>query len=321
MKVLQHQVQIAADPDAAFALCRDVERWPDVFPPCQAAKVLEHDGSRQLIEISALANGELLTWRSRRELHEEARVITFEQVAPAPLVDRMEGAWRFFPVDRGTLVALEHRLSVKDEVEGLVPGVETADDALSFITCSTDENSRRELREMKRILEAAPGSDDDGGARAGFEEELLVPAPPGEVFDLLRDAAGWPRLLPHCEDIAMRYDDGVDQEFVMSIEAGGEDEVIRTVRHCIAPWRISYFQPEPPPALALHRGDWLIEPQDGGCLVVSRHEIELAPEGVRRLWGDLDLREARGRVIDAINANSRATMVAVRDALASGVSA
>lgn len=318
MEIMQHQIEIAAKVDDAFSLCRDVESWPQVFPPCKSAKVLEQDSNQQLIEISALANGRLMTWRSRRQLFDEAKVITFEQVAPSPLLARMEGAWRFFPLEGRTLVALEHRFAVKGEVRGLVAGVATQADALSFMTRSTDVNSRRELRAMKKVLEARDQEQVPPEACAEFEEELFIRAAPQQVYALLKNARDWPSVLPHCAGIDLRYDDGVDQEFVMVVKVAGEDETIRTVRHCTDHCRIRYFQPQPPPPLARHRGEWLVEGIDGRAVVVSRHEVVLDPEKVRRLWGDLSLEDATKRVVDAINNNSRGTMLAIQEKLAKG---
>ena len=41
-------------------------KWPELFPPCKAAAIVEQHGNRQLIEVSADANDERFTWRSLR---------------------------------------------------------------------------------------------------------------------------------------------------------------------------------------------------------------------------------------------------------------
>ncbi|WP_437946356.1 aromatase/cyclase [Sorangium sp. So ce296] len=310
---MRHEIEVSAGVDQAYALCLRVERWPGIFPPCKAAKVIEQNDRSQLIEISALVNGHLMSWRSRRELDPEARVITSEVVRPPPLLDRMEVAWRFFQTRTGTLVVLEHRFSVKEDVRGLVAGVSTPAEARAFMERSTDENSKRELLAIKLALEASAHAGRRGELSGEFEEEMTIAGPAESVYGLLERVREWPALLPHCRAVEVRYDDGQDQEFVMTVDVRGRDEHLRSIRRCTPTSRITYFQPEPPPVLRRHSGEWLVEPSPGGGVrVVSRHGVELRPEGVKQVWGDITAREALERVTRAINENSRSTMLAIK---------
>jgi aromatase len=310
MHLMQHQIEIDVGADRAFALIRDVEGWPSIFPPCRSARILEQNGGRQLIEITALANGQPMTWRSERELFPEVRHIAFRQVQPSPLLERMEGSWRFHPLATGTLVVLEHRFAVKARPEGLVEGVSTAQEAQDFMVRSTDDNSRRELQALKRALEARAA----GGhpLRTEFEESLTLAAPAEQVYALLQRARDWPDLLPHCRAVDIRYEDERNQEFLMTVEVRGHEERIRTIRRCTPHTSITYFQPEPPPLLEQHVGEWRVEPVPGGVRVVSWHAVALRPERVREMWGDIAPREALRRVEDAINSNSLGTMKAIQ---------
>jgi aromatase len=310
MHYMQHQIEIDANVERAFGFIRDVEGWPSIFPPCRAARVVEQNGNRQLIEITALANGRVMTWRSERELDLEARHIGFRQVQPSPLLERMEGDWRFYPTASGTLVVLEHRFEVKARPEGLVDGVTTQQEALEFMARSTDENSRRELQALKSALEARPEQAQE--FRTEFEESLTIAAPVEQVYALLQRAADWPELLPHCRSVDLRYDDGRNQEFVMTVDVRGTEEHIRTIRRCARNASITYFQPEPPPLLSQHVGEWRVEQVPGGVRVVSWHVVELRPDRVKAMWGDISPREALRRVEDAINANSLGTMKAIK---------
>ncbi|WP_437286183.1 aromatase/cyclase [Sorangium sp. So ce406] len=313
MRFHQHTIEVAADVDDAYALSTDVERWPQIFPPCKGAQVIERTDRSQLVEITALANGRLMTWRSIRELSPEQRAISFRQVQPSPLLSAMEGTWRFFPVQTGTLIVLEHRFEVKPHVRGLVDGVSTPEEAMSFMSSSTDTNSKRELQAIKRALESKTLQGLHGALAGEFEEELLIAASPEAVYPLLARAQDWPQVLSHCHGVEVRYDDGQYQEFVMTVDVKGQEEHIRSIRQCTPNASISYFQPEPPPVLRRHSGKWLIERAPGGVRVVSWHAVELKPEGVKRLWGDISMSDALTRVSRAINDNSRGTLLAIKE--------
>nr|AXM42925.1 first ring cyclase/aromatase [Pyxidicoccus fallax] len=312
---MKHQIEIDAPVHVVFDLIRYVECWPAIFPPCKAARIVAEEGARQVIEISALANGQPMSWRSEREVHPDVRHISFRQVRPSPLLERMEGDWHFHALRSGTLAVLEHRFAVKAQPHGLVAGVTTQQEALDFMVRSTDENSQKELQALKQFLESKEraGHKQEAPPRAEFEESLTISAPPERVYALLQQATGWPELLPHCRAVDMRYDDGRNQEFVMTVEVRGSEERIRTIRRCNTHGRnITYFQPEPPPVLREHTGEWRVEPVPGGVRVVSWHAVELAPEKAREMWGDIGTDEALRRVANAINANSLGTMKAIK---------
>lgn len=312
MHVFQHQIEVGASAEQAYALCLDVEKWPQIFSPCKAARVIEQDARSQLVEISALVNGNLMTWRSQRALDPETRRIIFRQVQPSVLLQSMEGAWRYYTLKSGTLIVLEHAFTIKEHVSGLVDTVSTPEEALAFMTRSLHANSKRELLEIKQVLETRSHVDRDAGLCGEFEEEMVLSAPIEAVFKLLQRVGDWPGLLPHCDAVDVRYDDGQDQEFVMVVEVRGKKEHIRSVRRCTPNSSIVYFQPEPPPALRRHSGEWLLEPTGGGVRVVSRHSVELRPEGMKAAFGDIGPREALARVTEAINHSSRATMLAIK---------
>ncbi len=317
MHLMEHHIEIDADVEAAYKLCLEVERWPQIFPPCKAARVIEQDERSQLIELTALANGQPMTWRSRREIFRDSRVITFRQVKPSPLLSWMEGVWHFFPLRKGTLVVLEHRFDVKEQLDANhgIQGVTNPKEALEFMTRSVDTNSQRELSAIKEYLERDSSKSATHAWRRQFEEQLVIAARPEAIFELLKRADEWPRLLPHCHSVEMVYDDGHNQEFIMTVSTQAGQERIRTVRHCNPSSCVSYFQSEPPPLIRIHTGEWLLEPVSGGVRVTSRHLVELKPDKVKQFWGELSAQEALDRVEKAINANSRGTMQAIQKRL------
>ncbi|MFO0574276.1 MAG: aromatase/cyclase [Polyangia bacterium] len=316
MHITHHQIEIDTTPEQVMDLCLDVERWPQIFPPCLAARICERTANTQLIELTAQANGRPMTWRSQREIHPDVPMILFRQVQPSVLLSSMEGAWRFLSLSEGrTLVTLEHRFMIKPDVAGLIEGIATHEEAAAYMVRCTHDNSRRELSVMKQVLEHAAQESQASEARARFAKELTIAAPPEAVYELLARAEGWPALLPHCGAIEVLYDDGRNQEFIMTVHVGNRLERIRSIRRLMPRRHVSYFQPAPPPVLKAHTGAWIVEPTEGGTRVTSQHEIVLRPEGVRELWGDITAQDALQRVTNAISDNSLGTMQAIRSRL------
>lgn len=316
MHVLQHQIEVNASAERAYELCLHVERWPEIFPPCKGTQVIEQTERYQLIKISALTNGQMMSWLSRRALHPETRVITFQQVRPAPLLNHLEGTWRFFQLKSGALIVLEHRFAIKEQVAGLLEGISTPAEALTFMESSVNGNSKLELLAIKKILEMSPRAGQSGELCGEFEEEMTIAGSIGAVYRLLQRAREWPQLLHHCRAVEVLYDDGQDQELLMTVDVSGREERVRSIRRCTPTSSITYFEPEPSPALRRHAGEWLLEPSPrGGVRVVARHSVELRLEGVKKLWGGITPREALAKVTRAIQENSRGTMLAIKSLL------
>lgn len=216
MQIMQHTIEIAVDRQLAFQFCLEVEKWPDYFEPCKAAKVIFQDEDQQLIEITAMAGQELLTWQSERMLDNENAIIYFQQPKPNKLFDRMAGSWHFYSTERGTLVSLEHCFELENDDE----------ECLEKARHIVDENSNKELAAMKSILEslkqelnAADNStaDSQGEKSLIFSDTMFIKAPISSVYSRLKQVDKWPDFLPHCQAIKILYDDGVYQEFMMTV--------------------------------------------------------------------------------------------------------
>jgi hypothetical protein len=95
-----------------------------------------------------------------------------------------------------------------------------------------------------------------------------------DVYRALYEFEQWPEHLPHVTAITPLYDDGMNQEFLMSVEDGPRLEV-RSVRACREAL-IEWFQPEPPPFLRHHGGTWKFRDlPGGGCAVEATHAWNL----------------------------------------------
>jgi aromatase len=296
---IEHVIDVDATADAAFELCVNVAHWPEVFPPCLDARVIEESDSKQKIFLTARANDQVFSWESERRIDRIARRITFSQATPSPLVEYMRGEWEVNTRDKKTVIRLSHDFMVRDPVAGLVMGVNTSDDAMAFMRKTVDENSTRELNAIAAHLQR-------GVWRHEFSEAMLINQPRTAVYKLLSDVKNWPWLLPHCNSIDMSYEDPCYQEFTMSVRVGNKEERIRSVRALRADC-IEYFQPEPPPALKEHQGRWMLRDTVAGVEVTSWHAVVLNPDA----WSGHDPEDAKLKVAEAINRNSLGTMDAI----------
>lgn len=141
MQIMQHTIEINADCQSVFHFCLDVEKWPTYFEPCLKSSILFQDEQEQIIQITALAGEEPLTWKSERKIDKKNHIIRFHQPQPTKFFKQMGGAWRFFKTNFGVLVSLEHEFECKDAY--------TLEEAQKII----HNNSEKELLAMKTIFE------------------------------------------------------------------------------------------------------------------------------------------------------------------------
>ncbi len=309
MQLLRHSIEVHCEIDAAFKLCLDVKHWPGYFPHYKRIKILKQSHTHQLIEITAAVDDRVLTWQSARSIDPNSYNIHFRQIKPSPLLKKMEGDWRFYPLQEGILVSLEHQFIVKELHEGMPNGSDAKTIAIDLMEKTIHENSVRELKMFKSILESSPQP--ENSTSTVFYEHLEINKQAPLVYELLRNAKHWPELLPYCTEVDILYDDGLHQEFIMGFNASGQRESIRTIMRCVNNKKISYFQPNPPPILKQHHGWWLIESLANKTRVTAFHQIQLNPKEVKRIWGEIENKEALERIKKIINNNSLLTMQAI----------
>jgi aromatase len=136
-----HEVLIDCEPESAFRVGTEVEKWPDIFPPCHATKVLEKSDSHLVFEITAdTEEGKVDSWVSRREMAAADLKIRFKQTKVVAPLRSMEGEWRFEKSGDQTKVSLIHKY-------------EADAGQLDRIARILDRNSRAELQSIKEYLE------------------------------------------------------------------------------------------------------------------------------------------------------------------------
>ncbi|HEX9058928.1 MAG TPA: aromatase/cyclase [Clostridia bacterium] len=141
MKKDVHEILINCEPIEAFLVCIEVEKWPDIFPPCHAVKVIERSETHIVFEITADTEpGKIASWVSRREIDKPNMIVTFKQTKPANPLKSMEGEWIVEKTGNQTRVALVHIYDVNEE-------------DYEFVRTIMDRNSKAELKAIKEYLE------------------------------------------------------------------------------------------------------------------------------------------------------------------------
>src|SRR5262249_15053102 len=129
----RHELSIPGPVAEVFEMTRDVHRWAEYMPAVTAAAFIEQTPDGDVVEITAEANDQKHTWRSRRAVDRRAWTIEFTRVEPvAPLVS-MGGRWEFTSEGDATRAVLTHRWAT------------TTPQALDFFANATRSNATRDL--------------------------------------------------------------------------------------------------------------------------------------------------------------------------------
>lgn len=80
------------------------------------------------------------------------------------------------------------------------------------------------------------------------------------VSNLFWDITRWNHIWNPVESVTVFYDDGFNQEFVMSVWREKKLEKIRTLRFRPSRDCIHFFSPNPPPMMVQHTGNWIFSP-------------------------------------------------------------
>jgi hypothetical protein len=101
------------------------------------------------------------------------------------------------------------------------------------------------------------------------------------VYEGFRDLHHWTRTLPDVLGVVVRYDDGLAQEFTMTVSRSAGPETVRGVRFCDPHRSISLFQPEPPPGFSRMVGKWEFEARGSSTRVIAKRWFTLADSDPR----------------------------------------
>ena len=292
MRTAEHTAVLDAPAERAYQLIADVTRWPVLFPPCLAARVLENDSDSERIRLWALVGTEVRSWTSLRKFDTERLRVDFRQETPSPPVTWMSGHWQFEPSAGGgpTRLVLGHEWAT----EG------TAEES-ERVAAALEHNSHREIDAVKSWAEQ--------GGRPGdlifsFTDRIAVRGGVGEVYDFLHRADLWPARVPHVVGLDLETSDptaagaGAQVQRLQMRTRAEDGATHRTcsVRLCFPSERIVYKQTTVPRGLLAHSGEWVITALRDGTHVTARHSVALDPAVVREDFGTDDDAPVRARV-------------------------
>lgn len=307
-RYVEHSIELAAPPSAAFDVVADVTRWPLIFSPCVHAEVLDSGPGRDRIRLWALTGEAVRSWVSQRALDATAFRVAFEQENSKPPLASMGGHWR---VEADRLVLAHHWATVDSTPENE-----------AWVAEVLDRNSDAETAAVK---EWAEHGDRTSELAFSFRDDMVIPAPAAAVYDFLHRSDLWPDRLPHVASLTLDTEPaseltGDAEVQTMAMETAGQDgstHTTQSIRLCWPDERIVYKQTLVPRGLRAHSGEWLLVPDAGGVRVVATHRVALDAARVEDVFGaGTTLAQAQTRVRDLLRGNSLATLEHARTFLA-----
>lgn len=152
-----------------------------------------------------------------------------------------------------------------------------------------------------------------------FDFTVHFDAESDRVFEAFWGLADWPSVAPHVRQIEMHFEDESTQILTMHVETRGRHDAFRSVR-VRQDDSIFFIQPRPPALLRRHWGWWHVQGTDAGTAVRSEHTIEVEPIRAEQFLRSIGVEpsstdEVTAKLIEIIRANSRQTMVALKERL------
>ncbi len=105
--------------------------------------------------------------------------------------------------------------------------------------------------------------------------EILIQASIQQVYGAYADIEGWKEVLDDVVDVQINYDDGIHQEFEMTVQRNNGHETVHSLRFCYPFSAIEIFQTKPPPLFETMYGVWQFTLKDNHVLVRASREFEI----------------------------------------------
>lgn len=319
-----HSIVCNAPRPRVYGLIRHSAAWPQVFEPCQAVKVLESAEDFEHIEVTALVNGQPMSWQSRRRFLPEVFGIESTLTRPMKLVRAMSTSWRVAPISaEQCLLVLEHAYELDEDVRGQVEDVHTHEQAHRFIDSAIDANSTTELGNIKAAVEREVREESEPRLDRHNSISVVCEAPADSVYAVIRDAGKWPHIFDSCISATRLEGDGAQELVRIEADQGGHRVAWNTHRRYFdAIRRIDYHLPEPMPFLASMQGQWRVLPLGPRrCLLTVDRSWRMLDD-VRGIREGVETVAQATAIFDAfVNENAQSEMRAIRDYVEGGSTA
>ncbi|RJL36232.1 aromatase/cyclase [Bailinhaonella thermotolerans] len=290
---LRESVSVSAPAHVVRDLILDAEGWVQLHRRHAHAEVLEHGEDEALIQHWVVVDDHSVrTWRSRRRIQDEHRVVFEHEPAVAPFAE-VRGAWTLTPTGAGgTEVRLDHDFTLLDDDPG----------AAASLGAAVGKATRENLATLKHAAEARDALAD---LIISFEDPLFVAGEIEDVYQYLYEADKWPDRIPHVTRLVLEERTPGVQFFDMdTVSADGSRHTTRSVRICLPHRKIVYKQTRPPATMTAHTGHWLFTPTPEGVIASARHTATIRPEGLHLLGEGMTMRGARRYLRKVLSANS-----------------
>ncbi|MEV2218168.1 aromatase/cyclase [Streptomyces sp. NPDC050997] len=150
----EHTVTVDAPLNLVWDVLVDVKGYSRIFPPTREVNLLEESATHQVVRLHVDVGGEEQSWVSRRDIDPRQHVIAYSQLETAPIVGRMGGDWRAFPLGAGrTQLVLTHDFAAREPVDGKVAGRFSFEEADAMLRAAVERNSVADLNAVKTEAE------------------------------------------------------------------------------------------------------------------------------------------------------------------------
>jgi len=150
----EHTVTVDAPLNLVWDVLVDVKGYSRIFPPTREVNLLEESATHQVARLHVDVGGEEQSWVSRRDIDPQQHVIAYRQLETAPIVGRMGGDWRAFPLGAGrTQLVLTHDFAAREPVDGKVAGRFSFEEADAMLRAAVERNSVADLNAVKTEAE------------------------------------------------------------------------------------------------------------------------------------------------------------------------
>lgn len=109
-----------------------------------------------------------------------------------------------------------------------------------------------------------------------LEATKKIRAPLRDIWQLIWEIKSWAHFWEPVQTVDILYDDGIHQDFIMSLDWQNRDVRIRTVRFRDRDGNIQFFSPEPPSPTIIHQGMWkFLANEDDTTVLTTVRSFEL----------------------------------------------
>lgn len=161
----EHSITVNQNLDKVFGVTNDVQKWPELLPPCRDLTILktEHTrfGPKVTINVTFFTGGRMMTWQSERLVDFKNKRARSRRLEPLGPFKSMEMEWVYEKLVDGTKLTFIHDFEMKWGLLGYLIG------RFYVVPVHIARDAKIELQAIKARLEA--DNEFRRVARGGYE--------------------------------------------------------------------------------------------------------------------------------------------------------